>query len=107
MCGTCGTTQVIPVGSVLDGRAEGVCIMKVSVAQEVARTADPVDHPGSAHQGRIGMGIDIELQGGVHCDAAEPPDRFGMVGDGERPHEHLAAVLVPVAVETFEPFYRE
>ena len=78
---------------------------KVGVAQEVAGTAYSVDHPGAAHQGGIGMGIDIELDRGVHGNTAKPPDRFGVIGDRERPHDDLVAVLVPVAIETFEAFH--
>ena len=103
MCEQCGTTQEMPFGSVLLGRRRrGVHDLQEAVAQEVAGAAETVDHPGAADQGRVGVGIHVDLDRGVHGDTPETTDRLRCIGDRQRAQGDLVEVLVPVLEEARE-----
>ncbi len=48
------------------------------------------------------MGIDVELDRGVHGDTPESTDRLRGVGDGERTQSDLAEIFFPVVEEAGE-----
>lgn len=78
--------------------------LQEAVAQEVAGTADAVDHAGTAHQGGVGVAVDVDLDRGVHGNDAQTTDRLRMVGDGERTQRDLVEILVHVGQEAREAF---
>lgn len=80
----------------------GVHDLQEAVTEEVAGTAEAVDHPGTADQRGVGVGVDVDLNRGVHGDAPEATDRLRGVGNGERTKGALAEVLVPVLEEARE-----
>ena len=48
------------------------------------------------------MGVDVDLDGGVHTDDAETADDLGGVGDLLAAEEELVVVVLPVVVEALE-----
>lgn len=81
-------------GSVHDG--------VLGVAEEVGGTTKTVQHTRAANTGRVGVGIDVHLDGGVHANDTEAADDLGGVGDGLASEEDLVGVGVPVVVEALE-----
>lgn len=81
-------------GSVHDG--------VLGVAEEIGGTTKTVEHAGAHDVGRVGVGVDVDLDGGVHADNTETADDLGSVGDGLGAEEELVIVVVPVLVEALE-----
>lgn len=81
-------------GSVHDG--------VLGVAEEVGRAAQAVEHAGAVDAGGVGVGVDVDLDGGVHADDAEAADDLGGVGHGLASEQRLGRVQVPVLVEAAE-----
>ena len=79
----------------------------VGVTQEIARASQTVDHLGSSHQRRVGVGVHINLHGGVHGDHSQTADDLGEVGDSLGADHAAVLVEVQVAVETLEAIGRE
>lgn len=52
-----------------------------SVAQEIGRTAESIQHARAHDTGAIGVGIDIHLDGCVHANDSETADDFRRVGN--------------------------
>jgi hypothetical protein len=71
-------------------------------AEEVRRTAQPVQHPAAHDAGRVGVRVDVDFDRRVHADDAQPPDNFRRVRDLLRAEEKLGRVLVPFLVEAGE-----
>jgi len=56
--------------------------------------------------GRVGVAVDVHLEGGVHGDIADPAGDLGVVADLLGPQDDLFAVGHDVSVEPLEPFRR-
>ena len=74
--------------------------LQIAVAQEVAGTTEAVDHAGTADQSRVGMGIHVNLNRGVHGNTTQTTDRFRCIGDGKRTQGNFVEIFVHV----FEKF---
>lgn len=72
------------------------------VAEEVGGTAEAVEHTRAHDAGRVGVGVDVDLDGGVHADDTEATDDLRVVGDRLAAEKQLVVVGVPVVVETLE-----
>lgn len=81
-------------GSVHDGVLCG--------AQEVGGAAETVQHAAAHDAGGVCVGVDVNLDGGVHADDAQAADDLGGVGDLLGAEQQLGGVLVPVLVEAVE-----
>ena len=81
-------------GSVHDG--------VLGVAEEIGGTTETVEHAGAHDVGGVGVGVDVNLDGGVHANDTETADDLGGVGDGLGAEEELVIVVVPVLVEALE-----
>lgn len=79
----------------------------LGVAEEISGTTETVEHAGAHDVGGVGVGVDVDLDGGVHADNTETADDLGSVGDGLRAEEELVIVVVPVLVEALEAGGRE
>ena len=74
----------------------------LGVAEEISGTTETVEHAGAHDVGGVGVGVDVDLDGGVHADNTETTDDLGGVGNGLRTEEDLVIVVVPVLVEALE-----
>ena len=80
----------------------GVHDAVLGVAEEVGGAAEAVEHARAQHAGGVGVGVHVNLDGGIHADAAQAADDLGGVGDGLAAEEQLAGVALPVVVEALE-----
>lgn len=80
----------------------GVHDAVLGVTQEIGRAAEAVEHTRTHDAGAVGVGIDVDFDGGVHADDAEAADDLGGVGDLLRAEEEFAGVALPVVVEALE-----
>lgn len=85
----------------------GVHDAVLGVAKEIGRAAEAVKHTRAHDAGAVGVGVDVDFDGGVHADDAEAADDLGGVGDLLRAQEELAGVTLPVVVEALETVGRE
>ena len=85
--GTCG-------GGVHDG--------VLGVAEEVGGATETVQHAAAHHASAVGVGVDVDLNGGVHADNSQSLDNLGGVGDGLGTKEELRRVTLVVVVEALE-----
>jgi len=60
--------------------------------QKICTAAKPVEHAAAHDAGAVGVGVDIDFNGGVHADYAEAADDFGGVGDLLRAEEEFGVV---------------
>lgn len=81
-------------GSVHDG--------VLGVAEEISRTTNSVEHSGAADTGRVGVGVDVNLDRGIHANDTETADDLGGVGNSLASEEDLGSIGVPVVVESLE-----
>lgn len=72
------------------------------VTEEIGRSTETVEHACSADTSRVGVGVDVDLDGGVHADNSKTLDDLGSVGNGLASEENLVGVGVPVVVEALE-----
>lgn len=79
----------------------------LAVSQEISRATETVQHARAHDTGGVGVGVDVDLDGGVHADDAETSDDLRGVGDLLRAEEELVVVMVPVVVEALEAIWRE
>lgn len=86
-------------GSVYDGVFGGV--------EEVSGVIEVVEYVGVYDIGRVGVGVNIDFDGGVYVDDIEMVDNFGRVGDGLVVEEEFVVVSFLVVVEVFEVVGRE
>ena len=77
-------------------RARRVHDAVLGAAQEVGTPAQPVQHPAAHDAGAVGVGVDVDFDGRVHADDAEPADDLGRVGDLLRAEEELGVVVLPL-----------
>ena len=96
----------VGVGLAGSGR-RGVHDAVLGVAEEIGRTAETVEHAAAHHAGRVGVGVDIDLDGRVHANDTETTDDLGRVADLLGAEEKLVIVVLPVVVEALEPSRRE
>jgi len=80
---------------------------ELGVSQEISGSSKTIQHSGSHNTGRVGMGIDINLDGCVHADNTETSDNLGRVGNNLGTKQKLVVVAVPVVVEALETIGRE
>lgn len=71
-------------------------------AQEVGGTTETVEHTAAHDASAVGMGVDIDLDGGVHADHTQTLDDLGRVGDSLGAEEQLRRVALVVLVEALE-----
>ena len=76
-------------------------------AEEVGGAAEAVEHARPHDAGAVGVGVDVDFDGGVHADDAEAADDLGGVGDLLRAQEELRVVVLPAGVEALEAVGRE
>lgn len=81
-------------GSVHDG--------VLGVSQEISRATETVEHAGAHDAGRVGVSVNVNLDGGVHADDTKATDDLGGVGHLLRAEEELVLVGLPVLVEALE-----
>lgn len=74
----------------------------LGAAKEIGRATETVEHTAAQDAGRVGVRIDIHLNGRVHADDTKAADNLRRVADLLRAKEQLALVLVPVVVKTLE-----
>jgi len=79
----------------------------LAVSQEISRATETVQHARAHDTGGVGVGVYVDLDGGVHADDAETLDDLGRVGDLLRAEEELVEVMLPVVVEALEAIWRE
>ena len=77
-------------------RARRVHDAVLGATQKVGTAAQSVQHPGTHDAGAVGVGIDVDFDGGVHADDAEAPDDLGRIGDLLRAEEELGVVVLPL-----------
>lgn len=87
--------------------AGGVHDTVLGATQEVCGATETVQHARAHDASAVGVGVDVDLNGGVHADAAQTLDDLGGVGDLLRAEEQLVGVAVPVVVEALEAVGRE
>lgn len=88
-------------------RTRGVHDTVFGVPKEVGGTAQAVKHARAEDAGAVGVGEDVDFNGGVHTDAVQTTDDLGRVRDELRTQEQLVRVLVPVVEEALEAIRRE
>lgn len=88
-------------------RARSVHDTVLGVTQEIGRSTETVQHARTHHTGAVGVGVDVNLDRGVHTDAAQPADDLGGVRDQLGTEQKLRSIQVPVVVKALEPFRRE
>ena len=76
-------------------------------AEEISGATDTVEHAAAHDAGAVGVGVDVDLDGGVHADDTETADDLGRVGHALATEEELVVVLLPVIVEALEGVGRE
>lgn len=81
-------------GSVHDG--------VLGVSQEISRATETVEHTGAHDAGRVGVSVNVNLDGGVHADDTKATDDLGGVGHLLRAEKKLVLVGLPVLVEALE-----
>jgi len=72
------------------------------VAEEVGGSTETVEHTAAHHASAVGVGVDVDLDGGVHADNTESLDNLRGVGDGLRTEQELRSVTFVVVVESLE-----
>lgn len=80
----------------------GVHDRKLGVTEEIGATTKTVQHTATVDTSRVGVTVDVDLDGGVHGDASETTDKLGVVGDLLVTEEDLLLELVELAEETLE-----
>ena len=88
-------------------RTGGVHDTVLGVPEEVGGTTQTVEHARAEDAGAVGVGEDVDFNGGVHTDAVQTTDDLGRVRDELRTQEQLVRVLVPVVEEALEAGRRE
>lgn len=76
-------------------------------SEEISGTAETVQHSGAHDAGGVCVGVDVNLDWGVHSDDTETSDDLGRVGDDLGTEEEFVVVAVPVVVESLESLWRE
>lgn len=79
----------------------------LGVAEEISGAAKSVEHTGTHDTGGVGMGVDVNLDWGVHADNTEALDDLWRVRDLLGAEKKLVVVVVPVVVETLETVWGE
>lgn len=79
----------------------------LGVTQEVGRATETVQHAGAHDAGAVRVGVHVNLNGGVHANAAETADDLGRVGDLLRAQEESGGIALVVLEEALEAFRRE
>jgi hypothetical protein len=74
----------------------------LGVAEEVGGSTEAVKHAAAHDASAVGVGVDVDFDGGVHADDAQALDDLGGVGDGLRAEEKLGRVTLVVVVEALE-----
>ncbi len=64
--------------------------------QEIGRASEAVEHAGTHDAGAVGVGVDVDLDGGVHADDAQATNDLGRVGDLLGTEEELGVVVFPL-----------
>lgn len=75
--------------------------------EEVGRTTQTVQHTASHDAGRVGVSVNVNLNGRVHADDTQTADDLGRVGNLLGAKQELGCVLLPVVVEALEAVRRE
>lgn len=75
---------------------------ELSVTQEVSRATETVQHTATVDAGRVGVAIDVDLNRGVHGDAAKTANDLRVVRDLLTAKENLVLESVPVLEEALE-----
>lgn len=81
-------------GSVHDG--------VLGVAEEIGGSTKTVEHTATHHASAVGVGVDVDLDRGVHADDSQSLNNLGRVGNGLGTEEKLGCVTLVVVVETLE-----
>lgn len=81
-------------GSVHDG--------ELSVSEEITGASQTMQHLGAVDTSGVGVGVDVNLDGGVHGDDTESSDDLGVVGHNLGSQQQLLGELVPVVEESLE-----
>lgn len=79
----------------------------LGATEEVGGTTKTVEHPRSHHTGTVGVGVDVNFNGGVHADTAKSADDLRRVGNLLGAQEKLSSVVLPVVVEALEAVWGE
>lgn len=79
----------------------------LGVAEEISGTAESVEHAGTHDTGGVGVGVDVNLDWGVHADNTETLDDLWGVRDLLGAEKELVVVVVPVVVEALESVWGE
>lgn len=53
----------------------------LGATEEIGGSTKTVEHPRSHHAGTVGVGVDVNFNGGVHADTAKSADDLGRVGN--------------------------
>ena len=64
--------------------------------QKVGAAAEAVQHTAAHDAGAVGVGVDVDFDGGIHSDHAKAADDLGRVGDLLRAQEELGVVVLPL-----------
>jgi hypothetical protein len=74
----------------------------LGVAEEIGGSTETVEHTATHHASTVGVGVDVDLDGGVHADNSQSLDDLRGVGDGLGAKEELRRVTFVVVVEALE-----
>jgi hypothetical protein len=80
----------------------GVHDRVLGVAEEVGGSTETVKHTAAHHASAVGVGVDVDLNGGVHADNSQSLDNLGGVRDGLWAEEELRRVTLVVVVEALK-----
>ena len=79
----------------------------LGAAEEIGGTTKTVEHSRSHHAGTVGVGVDVNFNGGVHADTAKSADDLRRVGNLLGAQEKLSGIVLPVVVEALKAVWGE
>ncbi len=79
----------------------------LGVSQEIGGSTDAVEHAGTHDTGGVGVGVNIDLNWGVHADNTKTLDDLWGVRDLLGAEEELVVVVIPVVVKALESVWGE
>ena len=79
----------------------------LGVTEEIGGTTESVEHTGTHYTCGVGVGVDVNLDWGVHADDTETLNNLWGVRDLLSAEKELVVVVVPVVVKALESVWRE
>ena len=75
--------------------------------EEIGGSSETVEHAAAHDASRVGVRVNVNLDGSVHTDDTKTTNDLGAVGDLLGAEQKLVRILVPALVEAVESIWRE